>query len=149
MAAPSRSYAATDEARALTGTRRRFLTKTIDNFRRHGADLDAEGKARLEAIDIELATVTTKFSQNVLDSTNAFELVIADEAGLAGLPPSAVAAARASAEQKGLAGWRFTLQAPSYTPVMTYLDDAARAAKDVSRLRGARQPAARMTIARC
>src|ERR1035441_8157330 len=120
-----RSYASTDEARALAGTRRRFLTKTMDKFRRHGADLDPQGKARLEAIDVELATVTTKFSQNVLDSTNAFELTIADEAGLAGLPPSAVAAARASAAQKGLAGWRFTLQAPSYTPVMMYLDDAA------------------------
>jgi oligopeptidase A len=120
-----RTYAATEEAQALTGQRRRFLTKTVDTFKRHGAELDAEGKARLEAIDIELATVTTKFSQNVLDSTNAFELVVADEAGLAGLPPSAVAAARASAEQKGLTGWRFTLQAPSYSPVMTYLDDAA------------------------
>ncbi|HUD98637.1 MAG TPA: M3 family metallopeptidase [Bryobacteraceae bacterium] len=118
-----RTYAATEEASALTGTWRRFLTKTIDNFRRHGADLDPRNKARLEAIDMELATVTTKFSQNVLDATNAFELVIADEAGLAGLPPSAVAAARASAAQKGLAGWRFTLQAPSYTPVMMYLDD--------------------------
>jgi len=70
--------------------------------------LGSEGKARLEAIDIELATVTTKFSQNVLDSTNAFELTIADEAGLAGLPPSAVDAARASAAQKGVDGWRFT-----------------------------------------
>src|SRR5580704_2854285 len=119
------SYSATAEAGALSGTRRRFLTKTVDTFRRHGADLDPAGKARLEALDIELATVTTKFSQNVLDSTNAFELVVADEAGLAGLPPSAVAAARASAEQKGLTGWRFTLQAPSYSPVMTYLDDAA------------------------
>jgi oligopeptidase A len=119
-----RSYSATDEAHALAGTRRRFLTKTIDTFRRHGADLDPEGKARLEAIDIELATVTTKFSQNVLDSTNAFELTIADEAGLAGLPPSAVAAARASAAQKGLDGWRFTLQAPSYTPLTMYLDNA-------------------------
>ena len=119
-----RTYAATEEASALTGTWRRFLTKTIDNFRRHGADLDPQNKARLEAMDMELATVTTKFSQNVLDATNAFELVIADEAGLAGLPPSAVAAARASAEQKGLVGWRFTLQAPSYTPVMMYLNDA-------------------------
>ena len=120
-----KSYSETEEARGLAGPRRRFLTKTIDSFRRHGADLDAAGKARLEAIDIELSTVTTKFSQNVLDATNAFELTIAEEAGLAGLPPSAVAAARASAEQKGLEGWRFTLQAPSYTPVMTYLDDAA------------------------
>jgi oligopeptidase A len=118
-----KTYAATAEAQALGGTQRRYLTKTIDTFRRHGADLDAEGKARLEAIDIELATVTTKFSQNVLDSTNAFELVIADEAALAGLPPSALAAARENAAQKGLTGWRFTLQAPSYIPVMMYLDD--------------------------
>ena len=58
-----RSFAATNEARALAGTRRRFLTKTVDSFKRHGADLDPEGKARLEAIDIELATVTTKFSR--------------------------------------------------------------------------------------
>ena len=118
------SYSATDDALALSGTRRRFLAKTIDTFRRHGADLDPAGKARLEAIDIELATLTTKFSENVLDATNAFELLITDEAGLAGLPPSALAAARESAAQKGKAGWRFTLQAPSYTPVMMYLADA-------------------------
>jgi len=119
-----KSYAATDEAGGLAGTRRRFLTKTVDNFRRHGADLDAAGKARLEAIDMELATATTKFSQNVLDATNAFELIITEEAGLAGLPASAVAAARQNAAQKGIAGWRFTLQAPSYMPVMMYLNDA-------------------------
>ena len=52
-------------------------TKTIDNFRRHGADLDAAGKARLAEIDVELSKLTTRFSENVLDSTNAFELVIA------------------------------------------------------------------------
>ncbi|MFN7998833.1 MAG: M3 family metallopeptidase [Bryobacteraceae bacterium] len=117
------SYSATEEARSLTGTRKRLLTKTIDTFRRHGADLDPAGKAKLEAIDIELATATTKFSENVLDATNAFDLIITEEAGLAGLPPSAVAAARESAAQKGLEGWRFTLQAPSYTPVMMYLND--------------------------
>ena len=119
-----KSYGATDEARHLAGTELRYLTKTIDNFRRHGADLDAGGKAKLEAIDIELATVTTKFSQNVLDATNAFDLIITDEAGLAGLPPSAIAAAKENAAQKGVPGWRFTLQAPSYTPVMMYLNDA-------------------------
>jgi oligopeptidase A len=118
------SYSATDEARTLSGTRRRFLTKTIDTFRRHGAELDAAGKARLEALDVELASLTTKFSENVLDATNAFDLAITDEARLKGLPPFARAAARESASQKGLEGWRFTLQAPSYTPVMMYLEDA-------------------------
>jgi len=117
-------YSATAEAKQLTGTRRRFLEKTIDDFRRQGAELDSAGKSRLAEIDVELSKLTTRFSENVLDSTNAFELVISDEATLTGLPPSAVAAARQSAESKGTTGWRFTLQAPSYTALMTYLDDA-------------------------
>ena len=118
-------FAATDEAARLEGERRRLLTKTIDNFRRHGANLDAAGKQRLEALDVELSRLTIKFAENVLDSTNAFELTIVDPAGLAGLPPSAVAAARESATRKGRDGWRFTLHAPDYLAVMTYLDDAA------------------------
>jgi oligopeptidase A len=118
-------YAATDEAQGLTGAQKRYLTKTAEDFRRHGAQLDAAGKARLEALDVELSKVTTKFGENVLDSTNEFELMIVDERKLAGLPPSAVAAARASAQAKNANGWRFTLQAPSYVALMTYLDDAA------------------------
>ncbi|MCC6292253.1 MAG: M3 family metallopeptidase [Bryobacterales bacterium] len=118
------AYAATDEAKSLTGVRKRFLDKTIQNFLRNGAGLDAAGKQALEAIDVELAEVTTKFSQNVLDATNEFEHVITRETMLRGLPPSAVEAARESAKAKGLDGWRFTLQAPSYTPVLTYLDHA-------------------------
>jgi oligopeptidase A len=116
-------YAATEEARALAGVRARFLRKTLDNFRRHGAALPPEGKKRLEEIEVELATATTKFAQNVLDATAAFEYYIEDEAGLAGLPPSARAAARADARSRGREGWRFTLHGPSYLAVMTYLDD--------------------------
>ena len=117
-------YAATEEARALTGTMKRYLTKTMDSFKRHGAELDPAGKARLREIDVALTELTTKFSENVLDSTNAYELVLTEEQKLAGLPPAAVAAARASAEAKGKPGWRFTLQGPSYVALMTYLDDA-------------------------
>jgi oligopeptidase A len=117
------SYASTDEAKGLPATQRRFLTKTLDSFRREGAELDPAGKKRMAEIDVELTKVTTKFSENVLDSTNAFELIITDEARLAGLPPSAIDAARQSAESKKSSGWRFTLQAPSYIPAMTYLDD--------------------------
>jgi oligopeptidase A len=118
-------FAATGEAKGLSGERRRFLDKTIENFRRHGADLDPAGKKRLEEIDVELAQLTTKFGENVLDSTNAFELRITDEAQLGGLPPSAIAAARESAARKGVEGWRFTLQAPDYFAMMTYLDNAS------------------------
>ena len=117
------AYAGTEEGRALQGVRRRFLAKTLDSFRRHGAGLPPEEKARLQQIEVELAELTTRFAQNVLDSTNAFELVITDERRLAGLPPSALAAARQSAAEKGVAGWRFTLQQPSYTALMTYLDE--------------------------
>jgi oligopeptidase A len=118
-------YAGTAEAAALTGVRKRFLEKTLASFRRHGAALPPEGKAKLEQIDVELAALTTKFSENVLDSTNAFELVITDASQLAGLPASAVEMARESAQAKGVEGWRFTLQSPSYLAVMTYMDDAA------------------------
>src|SRR6185437_14804638 len=118
-----KAYAATPEAKALTGTRKRFLTKTIDSFRRHGAELDAAGKKRLAEIDVELSKITTKYAENTLDSTNAFELIITDEKQLAGLPESAIAAAKQSAESKSKEGWRFTLQSPSYVALMTYLDD--------------------------
>ena len=120
-----KAFAASPEARTISPTRQRLLKKTVDSFRRSGAELDPEGKARLLEINVELAKLTTKFSENVLDATNAFELVIDDEAGLAGLPATAIEAARESAESKGLQGWRFTLQAPSYLAVMTYLNDKA------------------------
>ncbi|MBK9266920.1 MAG: M3 family metallopeptidase [Polyangiaceae bacterium] len=120
-----REFAETDEARALSGTRRRFLDKTLADFRRSGAELDPEGKKRLAQINVELAVLTLKYSQNVLDSTNAFEIVIEDRDKLAGLPEGAIEAARASAAEKGLSGYRFTLQAPSYNAIVTYLDDRA------------------------
>ncbi|WP_437965881.1 M3 family metallopeptidase [Sorangium sp. So ce260] len=120
-----KAFAATPEAEALTGPRRRFFKKTLDDFRRSGAELDPPGKKRLSEIDVELATLTLRFSQNVLDATNAFEFVVDDPARLAGLPPSAVEAARQGAQDKGLKGYRFTLQAPSYIPVLTHLDDAS------------------------
>lgn len=116
--------AAAPSAGALDPTRARHLDKTVDSFRRHGAELDPAGKAELQQLDVELTQATTKYAENVLDSTNAWELVVTDERMLAGLPPSAMAAARQSAEAKGKAGFRFTLQAPSLLPVLTYLDDA-------------------------
>ena len=118
-------YSRTADASALTGVRKRFLEKTLDNFRRHGAELNAEGKKRIAEIDVELTRQTIRFSENVLDSTNQYEWVITNPSQLAGLPESATAMARASAASKGLPepSWRFTLQAPSYLAVMTYLDD--------------------------
>ncbi len=117
--------AATEEAKSLEPTKKRLLEKTLADFRRQGAELPPADKEKLKELDRELSIITTKFSQNVLDATNAFELVIEDEARLSGLPESARAMARESAEAKNKAGYRFTLQAPSVTAVLTYADDAA------------------------
>ncbi len=119
------AFAKTDEAARLSPTKRRFLDKTLRELRRHGAELDEAGKSKLREMDVELSKLTTKFAQNLLDETNAFELLVTDESKLAGLPESARKAARASAQEKGKDGWRFTLHAPSLIAVLTYLDDAS------------------------
>lgn len=116
-------FAETDEAKRLSPTRARLLKKTLDDFKRHGAELSPEGKQRLSEIDVALAEKTNRFSENVLDATHAFELIIEDEARLKGLPESALRAAKASARERGVEGYRFTLQAPSVIPVLSYADD--------------------------
>jgi len=95
------AFSETAEARALDPTRTRFLEKTLAEFRRHGARLPAEGKARLRELDRELAQVASKFSQNVLDDTNAFELLLPDASRLAGLPASALDLLQEAAKEAG------------------------------------------------
>ena len=106
----------------------RFVKETLDDFIESGADLPTHKKARFRELEEELAHLTQKFSENVLDATNAWELVIKDEAKLTGLPQTAREEARQSALAKGYGSedapqWRFTLQMPSVIAVMTYLDD--------------------------
>lgn len=116
-------FAETPEAKALDAARARFLHKSLDDFRRNGAELDDAGKKRLSDIDVALNELTLRFSQNVVDATSAFEHVVTDVSALAGLPSGVIEAARRSAEEKGLAGYRLTLHAPCYGPVLTYADD--------------------------
>ncbi len=120
-----KEVADTPEAQALTGVRKRHLDKTVQEFVRAGAELSEQDKTRFEEINIDVSRLAQKFSENVLDATNAFELIVTDEAELAGLPESALKLAKASAEAKGEAGWRLTLQFPSYYPVMTYAENRA------------------------
>jgi len=103
------------------------VEETCADFRNAGADLPPEKKKRMAELQAELAEVTQKFSENVLDSTNAFSLVVDDEARLAGLPDTARDAALADAKAKDLGSeeepkWRFTLQHPSMFPVFQYAD---------------------------
>jgi len=121
--------AALPASKALHGENRRFLDETVTDFVQQGADLPPDKKARLELLQSELAQLTQKYSENVLDATNAWELLITDENRLAGLPPHAKDAARQNALRKGHGTesspvWRFTLQAPSQEPVMLYAEDA-------------------------
>ncbi len=118
-----RALADSPEARELTGVRRRHLEKSVREFVRAGADLPPEAKARVEEIKVEISRLQTRFSNHVLDSTNAFELVVTDPDDLRGLPPSAVSQAWASAEARGVEGWRFTLHVPSYQPFMEYAEN--------------------------
>jgi oligopeptidase A len=123
-----KAYSEVPGARALSPVRARFLGETIAEFRDAGADLPPEGRARLEAIQADLAQVTQHYAENVLDATNAWQLIVRDEARLAGLPAHAKARARADAEAKGLGAegnpaWRFTLHMPSLEPFLTYLED--------------------------
>src|SRR5690606_5062470 len=78
------AFSRSEEAGALDPTRKRLLEKTLADFRRHGATLPEADKETLRAIDRELGLLTNKFSQNVLDSTNAFELVLDDAERLKG-----------------------------------------------------------------
>lgn len=123
------TYSKTEEARDLTGVRKRCLEETVASFKNHGAELAPDKKLRLETIEAELSQATQKYSENVLDSTNAFELIIDDAEKLAGMPQSAIDGARADAVAKGYGThdepkYRLTLKAPSFIPVMQYCDDA-------------------------
>lgn len=124
------TYERTEEAKKLTGIQRRFMEETMADFRLNGAELPKEKKERLAAVQAELALATQKYAENVLDSTNAWELVITDEARLRGLPALARENLRNDARAKGhgtadAPAWRITLHAPSMLPVLEHAEDEA------------------------
>ncbi len=113
------------EYATLSAPRQRILDNEVRDFRLSGAELPDELKPRFQAIQEELASLGAKFSENLLDATNAFAAYITDEAELTGLPGDVKDAARAAAEAEGKPGWKFTLHMPSYLPVMQYADSRA------------------------
>ena len=99
----------------------RLLEKTYNDLVRNGAMLTPENKERIRAIDQELSVLGPQFSENVLNATNKFEMILDKKSDLAGLPEGAIEAAAAAAEAKGHVGkWLFNLQAPSFIPFLTY-----------------------------
>ncbi len=123
-----KAFAESEQVKSLSQIDQRLVHETIKDFQEAGADLSAEKRKRLEELSGELAKITQKFSENVLDATNAWHMVVNEEEKLKGLPESALSSAKQAAieklgEKEGKDAWLFTLHAPSMLPVLQYLDD--------------------------
>ena len=117
-----------NESSSLSPIDQRLLEETLLDFKEAGADLHEEKRNRLEEISKELAQITQNFSEQVLDATNEWKIVVRDEGRLNGLPETARETARQTAieklgEEDGKDAWVFTLHAPSMLPVLQYLED--------------------------
>lgn len=102
---------------------KKLLDDTYRGFERSGATLSGEKKEQYKKLSSELSLLSLQFSENNLKETNDYLLHITDKDKLTGLPESAMEAAAETAKEKGIEGWAFTLQAPSYVPFITYCDN--------------------------
>src|SRR5260221_4985627 len=116
---------ASPEFKTLSRARKRIVENAVRDFRLSGAELAADKKARFAAIQEELARLSAKFSENVRDATNAFSIILESRERVAGVPADSLHAAHEAAQKSGKQGWKFTLHAPSYMPVMQYAEDRA------------------------
>ena len=108
---------------ALSAPRKKIVENELRDFRLGGAELPVDKKARFMQVQEELAQLSAKFEENLLDATNDFALYIDDAAQLAGVPGDVLAMMKAAAEADGKAGFKLTLHMPSYLPVMQYADN--------------------------
>ena len=118
-----RALAGAPEFATCDEARRKVVENALRDFRLGGAELPEAQKARYGEIREELSALSAKFSQHVLDATDAYALHVEDEARLSGIPADVVAACRAAAEKDGRSGWKLGLQMPVYLPVQAYADD--------------------------
>ncbi len=109
----------------LSTARKKIIENELRNFRLGGAELPTDKKARFLKIQEELSALSSKFSDNLLDATNKFSLLIDNIEELAGIPEDVLQTAKQVAEKDDKSGWKFTLQMPSYLPVMQYADNRA------------------------
>lgn len=118
-----RFIADSDEFATLDTAQQKIIRNALRDFKLSGIDLDNEKKQRYKDISQELSALASNYEENLLDSTNAWSKLIRDEQDLAGLPESALAQAKQTAESHDEDGWMITLQFPSYISVMTYADN--------------------------
>ncbi|ORM51504.1 oligopeptidase A [Pantoea conspicua] len=114
-----------DQYAALDLAQKKAVDNALRDFELSGIGLAKDKQQRYGEIAARLSELGSAYSNNVLDATMGWSKLITDENDLAGMPESAMAAARAQAEAKGQEGWLLTLDIPSYLPVMTYCDNAA------------------------
>ncbi|MCW5606230.1 MAG: M3 family metallopeptidase, partial [Burkholderiales bacterium] len=107
----------------LSGAQCRIIENELRDFRLGGAELPADRKARFTEIRERLSRISSQFSDNLLDATNAFAHHVTDAAELAGIPEDVLQTAQEAARADGRTGWKFTLHAPSYLPVLQYADN--------------------------
>ena len=107
----------------LPAARKKVVKNALRDFRLSGAELEGDARERFREIVSELSTLCNRFDQNLLDATDHWCLDILEENDLQGLPQSAIDLARKTAEDASLPGWRFSLQAPSYIPFMTFCEN--------------------------
>ena len=110
---------------SLSEEQKTLLDKKYKGFSRNGANLNADQKETLRAIDKEQSQLQLTFGENILAETNRFELLITEVSDLEGLPEGAIEAAKQLAEEKDKKGWLITLDYPSYVPFMTYAKNRA------------------------
>jgi len=110
------------EFEKLNAARKKIIGNEIRDFRLSGAELAEDKKARFLEIQEELSALCSRFSDNLLDATNDYVLVIEDAKLLSGIPVDDMQAAEEAAKTAGKKGWLFNLKAPSYMPVMQYAD---------------------------
>jgi oligopeptidase A len=115
---------ASPQFESLSKARKRIVENAVRDFRLSGAELPADQKKRYAEISEELSKLGAKFSENILDATNAFSIVV-DAKRISGIPEDVLHAAREAAQKDSLDGWKFTLHAPSFVPVLQYADDRA------------------------
>ncbi|HCZ9274547.1 TPA: oligopeptidase A [Vibrio alginolyticus] len=114
---------ASEEFATLTRAQQKTITDALRDFELSGIGLPSDEQHRYGEISKRMSELSSKFSNNVLDATMGWPKHITDEKDLAGMPESALAAAKAAAEAKELDGYLITLDIPSYLPVMTYCDN--------------------------
>jgi oligopeptidase A len=110
---------------SLSAAQQKIVDNELRDFRLGGADLPEADKQRFMEIQQELAALSAKFEENLLDATNAFSHVAENRDELAGIPDDVLEMAHAMAEADDKAGWKFSLHMPSYLPVMQYADNRA------------------------